>query len=78
MSLPQTKPTKRVSGARVLTSDKCIRMLEEKEAEKKRKEEEKQQNKLERERKRRERKEIAAEKREQTASKPKKGCEKQI
>ena len=57
------KPAQRVSGARLFTSEECIRMLEEKEAEKKRKEEEKQQNKLERERKRREREEIAAEKR---------------
>ena len=37
------KPTQRVSGARVFTSEECIRKLEEKEAEKKRKEE-KQQN----------------------------------
>ena len=70
------KPAQRVSGARVFTSEECIRMLEEKEAEKKRKEEEKQQNKLERERKRREREEIAAEKKKrkedkQTATKPK-------
>ena len=74
------KPTQRVSGARVFTSDECIRILEEKEAEKKRKEEEKQQNKLERERKRHEREEIAAEKKKrkeekQTATKPKKKAE---
>ena len=57
----------------------CIRVLEEKEAEKKRKAEEKQQNKLERERKRREREEIAAEKKKRreeklTAIKPKQKC----
>ena len=62
------KPTQTVSGARVFTSEECIRKLKEKEAEKKRKEEEKQQNKLEWERKRREREEIAAEKRRKTNS----------
>ena len=31
------KPTQRVSGARVFTREECIRVLEEKEAEKKRK-----------------------------------------
>ena len=60
---PVQKTGKRVTGARVLTSDECYKMLEEKEELKRKEQEEKEQRKLAREQKRKQKQEQLAEKR---------------
>ena len=61
--------TKRVSGARVLTSAQCVAILEEKEEQKKREKEEKERRKLEREQKKKEREEVLKKKAKERALK---------
>ncbi len=53
---PKRPPAQRVSGARVLTSEKCVAILEEREQKKRKEMEEKEERKREGERKKRERK----------------------
>ena len=61
--------TKRVSGARVLTSDQCVARLKEKEEQKRKEKEEKERRKLEREQKKKEGEEAKKKKAEERVMK---------
>ena len=74
--IPSTTPkpkessaSKRVSGARILTSAQCLNMIQEREEKKKKLLEEKEKRKLEREQKRAEREEAAKKRAEEKAKK---------
>ena len=88
--VPDSRPEKkeqtvRISGARVLTSDKCAAILKEREEKKQKEKEEKEQRKLLREQKKREKEEelkrkkaVAAEKKAAAAEKRAAAAEKKI
>ena len=83
--LEKKEQTVRISGARVLTSDKCAAILKEREEKKQKEKEEKEQRKLLREQKKREKEEelkrkkaVAAEKKAAAAEKRAAAAEKKI